>query len=250
MKKIAVISIFPKMFEAVCHYGVSRKAIENGLVDILYFNPRDFTQDSYKSVDDRPFGGGPGMVMLAEPLYKAIKSAKTALGHDSKVIYLSPQGKQVTQGKINAMSLSTASAIFICGRYEGIDERIIDTCVDEELCIGDFVVSGGELPAMILIDAMIRLVPGVLGHGQSAVEDSFYNGLLDCPHYTRPAELDKLGDVPSVLLNGNHKEISAWRKQQSLSRTLERRPEMIDSQCLSQKDIQLLTEYKNKTKTM
>ncbi len=250
MKKIAVISIFPQMFQCISDYGVTGKAIHNGLVDIICINPRDFADDSYKSVDDRPFGGGPGMVMLAKPLYKAINSAKITLGVSAKVIYLSPQGKQVTQKDINVLSRSSDSIIFVCGRYEGIDERIIESCIDEEISIGDFVVSGGELPAMILIDAMIRLVPGVLGHEKSVVEDSFYDGLLDCPHYTRPANLDGLGVVPEVLLNGNHKTISMWRRQQALGRTLERRPEIIDSQCLSKKDIQLLVEYENKTKTM
>jgi tRNA (guanine37-N1)-methyltransferase len=245
MLKIAVITIFPEMFGLIISTGVNRKAFDKKIVELLLFNPRDYTEDAHKTVDDRPFGGGPGMVMMYDPLYKALKEAKKSLGDDVKVVYLSPQGNSVTQKYINSLSKSVMPVIFICGRYEGIDERFIDECVDEEVSIGDYVVSGGELPAMMIMDAMIRMIPGVLGHHRSAIEDSFYDGLLDCPHYTRPAVVDGVGMVPDVLLSGHHEKISLWRKKQSLGRTYERRPEMIDSQCLSEKDIQLLAEYKN-----
>lgn len=244
-QKMAVITLFPQMFSALTDYGVTSRAFDRRLVQLQYINPRDFTSGNYQSVDDRPFGGGPGMVMQFEPLYKAVKYAKSTLGEKTKVIYLSPQGKQVTHQLISTLAVEKTPLIFVCGRYEGIDERFIQHCVDLELSIGDYVVSGGELPAMMIIDAMVRLLPGVLGDSQSAEQDSFYQDLLDCPQYTRPANIQDVGSAPEILLSGNHRKIELWRRKQSLGRTLERRPELIDRQCLSDKDIQLLTEYNN-----
>ena len=202
------------------------------------FNPRDFTHDRHRTVDDRPYGGGPGMLMMVKPLTDAIQAAKKVGGENSKVIYLSPQGKPLDQAGAQRLA-NIDRTILICGRYEGIDERVIERHVDEEISIGDYVLSGGELPAMVLMDAVARLVPGVLGHKASAVEDSFTDGLLDCPHYTRPEILDGQ-KVPDVLLSGNHEKIRQWRLMQSLGRTWQRRPELLNHLALTEEQQRLL----------
>lgn len=209
--KIALISIFPEMFSALTNFGVVGRAFKEGVVTIQFFNPRDFTTDAYRRIDERPYGGGPGMVMMPEPLYCAIVAAKKALGSDTPVYFLSPQGNVLTQKKAQALSMA-GDFILICGRYEGIDQRLIDECVDEEISIGEYVVSGGELPAMILIDAITRLIPGVLGDPESAIQESFQNeGELDYPVYTAP-KIWHEREVPRILLSGDHKKIAAFRK--------------------------------------
>ncbi len=238
--KIGVITLFPEMFSAVAEYGVSGRAVNNGLVDIEYFNPRDFTEDKHRTVDARPYGGGPGMVMLVEPLMNAVKAAKEWVAGDAKVVYLSPQGQLLDQGAVNTFA-ELESVILISGRYEGIDERLIDSVVDEEWSIGDYVLSGGELPAMVLVDAMIRQKPGALGHEESALQDSFANGLLDCPHYSRPDSFDGQ-QVPAVLLSGDHEKIRRWRLRQSLLRTQQRKPRLLDNLVLTVEQRDLLKE--------
>jgi len=227
---IGVVSLFPEMFRAISENGVTGRAIKNNLLSIQCWNPRDFTKDKHRTVDDRPYGGGPGMLMMVQPLRDAISAAKEAAfaaGHKAKVIYLSPQGQRLDH--CGAQSLSDSQAlILVAGRYEGIDERVIESLVDEEWSVGDYVLSGGELPAMILMDAVVRFVPGVLGHAQSAEQDSFAQGLLDCPHYTRPEVLDGK-QVPSVLLSGDHEKIRLWRLKQSLLRTRQRRPDLLNN---------------------
>lgn len=230
-----VVSIFPDMFQAITGYGVTRKAVEQGLLDVSVWNPRDYATDKHKTVDDRPYGGGPGMLMMVEPLRAAIHAAKAHVQEQTqeqpKVIYLSPQGRRLDQQAV--VSLSQLSGfVLIAGRYEGIDERVIEMDVDEEWSIGDFVLTGGELPAMVLIDALSRQVPGVLGHQDSATEDSFAQGLLDHPHYTRPEVLHGK-KVPDVLLSGHHENIRRWRLQQSLMRTVQRRPDLFNSLALT-----------------
>lgn len=230
---IGVVTIFPEMLQALTGCGVSRRAVEQGKVVVETISPRDFTHDVHKTVDDRPFGGGPGMLMKYEPVVAAINEAKRRSPGPAKVIYLSPQGKVFNQQAATSMTQSE-NLIFLCGRYEGVDERIIDAHVDEEWSLGDFVLSGGELAAMTMMDAIIRLLPGVLNHQRSAVEDSFTNGLLDCPHYTRPVEVDGM-TVPEVLRSGNHAAIENWRNQQALARTWLRRPELLDNVQLDKK---------------
>ena len=212
---LGVITLFPEMFRAVTDFGVTGRAVKSGLLEVQTWNPRDFTHDRHSTVDDRPYGGGPGMLMMVQPLRDAIHAAKAAAGDGAKVIYLSPQGRKLDQRGVTELAKSDRM-ILVCGRYEGVDERIIQTEVDEEWSIGDYVLSGGELPAMTLIDSVARLVPGVLGKQASAEQDSFSDGLLDCPHYTRPEQLDGM-DVPAVLLSGDHEKIRLWRLQQSLS---------------------------------
>ncbi|HBZ7967836.1 TPA: tRNA (guanosine(37)-N1)-methyltransferase TrmD, partial [Klebsiella pneumoniae] len=214
---IGVISLFPEMFLSITGHGVTGRAVKNGLISVDCWNPRDFTYDRHHTVDDRPYGGGPGMLMMVEPLRKAIHAAKAAAGDNAKVIYLSPQGRKLDQQGVCELA-ANEKLILVCGRYEGVDERVIQTEIDEEWSVGDYVLSGGELPAMVLIDAVSRFVPGVLGHQASAKEDSFADGLLDHPHYTRPEVLDGMC-VPPVLLSGNHAEIDRWRMKQSLGRT-------------------------------
>lgn len=238
--KIGVITLFPEMFSALTDYGVSGRAVDNGLVDIAYFNPREFTQDKHRTVDDRPYGGGPGMVMLFEPLLRAVETAKDWIAGETKVVYLSPQGQLLDQGAVNKFA-EVDNVILISGRYEGIDERLIDSVVDEEWSIGDYVLSGGELPSMVLLDALIRQMPGVLGHEDSAAQDSFATGLLDCPHYSRPDSFEGQ-DVPAVLLSGDHEKIRRWRLQQSLVRTQQRRPDLLDSLKLNKEQQTLLKE--------
>ncbi|MCL1091047.1 tRNA (guanosine(37)-N1)-methyltransferase TrmD [Shewanella profunda] len=238
---LGVITLFPEMFRAVTDFGVTGRAVKNGLLELHTWNPRDFTHDRHNTVDDRPYGGGPGMLMMVQPLRDAIHAAKAAAGVGAKVIYLSPQGRKLDQQGVTELAESSR-LILVCGRYEGIDERIIQTEVDEEWSIGDYVLSGGELPAMTLIDAVSRLVPGVLGKQASAEQDSFSDGLLDCPHYTRPESLDGL-DVPAVLLSGNHEQIRLWRLQQSLGRTLLRRPELLQNLALTDEQTTLLAQF-------
>ncbi len=250
MKKIAIVTLFPEMFSALTDYGITSRAIDQGLLAITCINPREFTEDNHQSVDDRPYGGGPGMVMKIEPLKASIEQAKVLLGGDAKVIYLSPQGQLIDQAVIKrfATTASYDHIVLVAGRYEGIDERLIESEIDEEWSIGDYVLSGGELPAMVLLDAVIRLLPGALGHADSANEDSFSNGLLDCPHYTRP-EVYQDQAVPAVLLSGNHKDIKAWREQQSLKRTWLRRPELLNSVELSPAQQKLLVDLKRSDKS-
>ena len=239
--KIGVISLFPEMFSAVTGFGVTGRAIKEGLLEVSVWNPRDFTHDRHRTVDDRPYGGGPGMLMMVQPLVDAIEAAKSDLGQDTPVIYLSPQGQKLDHKGVQLLS-GNDRMILIAGRYEGIDERVIEKYVDAQWSIGDYVLSGGELPAMVLIDAVSRLVPGVLGHQDSAEEDSFANGLLDCPHYTRP-EVYNEQQVPSVLLSGHHEKIRRWRLQQSLGRTWLQRPELIKDLALTDEQEALLSEF-------
>ncbi|SFR59626.1 tRNA (guanosine(37)-N1)-methyltransferase TrmD [Thiomicrospira sp. ALE5] len=226
MLRFDVISIFGEMFTALTAQGISAKALEKGLYKLAVWNPRDFTHDKHRTIDDRPYGGGPGMLMMYEPLrdtFKAINQQQPE--QPSHTIYLSPQGKPLTQQRV--VELATFPRItLLCGRYEGVDERVIENFVDEEIAIGDFVVSGGELPAMMLMDAIIRLQPGALGHQDSARQDSFSDGLLDCPHYTRPEVIDGKA-VPPVLMSGNHAHIVKWRQQQQWQRTQARRPDLL-----------------------
>ena len=236
-----VVSLFPEMFQALTEYGVSGRAIKQEKVAVECWNPRDFTHDHYQTVDDRPYGGGPGMLMKIQPLQDAIHAAKAVAGEGVKVIYLSPQGQTLNQQAVQQMA-QHGKLILVAGRYEGIDERLIECEIDEEWSLGDFVLSGGELAAMTLMDAVIRLIPGVLGHELSAVEDSFTEGLLDCPHYTRP-EVYAGREVPDVLLSGNHEKIRQWRLQQSLIRTWHRRPDLLETLELSNEQQRLLTDY-------
>ncbi|MGL4475359.1 MAG: tRNA (guanosine(37)-N1)-methyltransferase TrmD [Shewanella sp.] len=238
---LGVITLFPEMFRAVSDFGVTGRAVKNGLLELQTWNPRDFTHDRHSTVDDRPYGGGPGMLMMVQPLRDAIHAAKAEAGEGVKVIYLSPQGRKLTQQGASELAQSD-KLILVCGRYEGIDERIIQTEIDEEWSVGDYVLSGGELPAMTLIDAVARLVPGVLGKQASAEQDSFSDGLLDCPHYTRPECLDGL-TVPAVLLSGNHEEIRRWRLEQSIGRTFLRRPELFDNLALTDEQTRLLAQF-------
>jgi len=238
---IEVVTLFPEMFSAVSDNGVTGRAIQNGLVQLGTINPRDYTDDRHNTVDARPYGGGPGMVMMVEPLRAAISEAKKVLGDKAKVIYLSPQGRKLDQIGLQELA-KREEIILLCGRYEGIDERLIASEVDEEISIGDYVISGGELAAMVLIDGITRLVPGALGHEDSAEQDSFMNGLLDTPHYTRPEVLDGEA-VPDVLLSGHHKNIERWRLKQALGRTWLRRPDMLEKLTLDQAQEDLLAEF-------
>lgn len=238
-----VITLFPEMFAAVTEAGISRRALERGLWQLSAWNPRDQVENVHRTVDDRPFGGGPGMVMMAGPLEKSIAAAKAARG-GGRVIYFSPQGRMLTHRRVCELA-ATEGAILLCGRYEGVDERLIGRCVDEEISLGDFVLSGGELAAMALIDACVRQLPGALNDDASAVEESFVSGLLDCPHYTRPEVYDGIA-VPDVLLSGHHENIRRWRLKMSLARTRERRPELFADwrahRTLSAEEAQLLRE--------
>ena len=255
---IGVISLFPEMFDAITEYGVTGRAIRSGLIEFHKWNPRDFTHDRHRTVDDRPYGGGPGMLMMVQPLRDAIASARKAAadnGKKAKVIYLSPQGRKLDQAGVSEL-VQDDCLIFIAGRYEGIDERLIASDIDEEWSVGDYILSGGELPAMNVIDAIARLVPGVLGHKESAIQDSFSDGLqglLDCPHYTRPDVLTTSnGDemtVPKVLLSGNHEHIRLWRQQQSLLRTWTRRPELLTNLALTAEQEKMLALIKKQTRS-
>jgi len=242
-----VITLFPQMFDALTQYGITRRAAEQGNYVLKTWNPRDFTTDNYRSIDDRPYGGGPGMVMLAEPLAGAITAARQRQAgsgvHRSRVVYLSPQGRLLTHSVVEELvSQKEEGFILLAGRYEGIDERLIRQYVDEEISIGDYVLSGGELAAMVLVDSLVRQLPGVLGDDASAEQDSFVQGLLDCPHYTRP-EVFNGEAVPPVLLSGNHAEIERWRLQQSLGRTWLRRPDLLVRRDLTKKESGLLAQF-------
>lgn len=248
---VGVISLFPEMFDAITEYGVTGRAIRNGLIEFHKWNPRDFTHDRHRTVDDRPYGGGPGMLMMVQPLRDAIQAARVAADGNAKVIYLSPQGRKLDQAGVRELAQHDR-LIFIAGRYEGIDERLIESDIDEEWSVGDYVLSGGELPAMNVIDAVARFVPGVLGHNQSAEQDSFSDGLLDCPHYTRPEIFDDGTDqgksVPKVLLSGNHEHIKQWREFKSLERTWTRRPELLTDLALTAEQVKMLKTIKSSNK--
>lgn len=237
--RFAVVTLFPEMLKSLTDFGVVARAARESLLQVEAFNPRDYRQDNYRKVDDRPFGGGPGMVLMAEPLTAAIKDAKQA--KPAKVIYLSPQGVPFTQQKAEELA-KLDNLVLVAGRYEGIDQRVIESSIDEEISIGDFVVSGGELPAMMIIDAVSRLLPNVLGHSESAKQDSFSNGLLDCPHYTRPEDF-KGQKVPDVLLSGHHADIETWRMKMSLGQTWLRRPELLENIELTEEQHRLLADF-------
>jgi len=241
---VDVITLFPEMFAAVTQYGVTRRAAELGLFDLQTWNPRDYATDNYRRVDDRPFGGGPGMLMIPEPLETAIASAKARqreAGVEPHTVYLSPQGVPLTHANVLDL-VARPGLVLLCGRYEGVDERVLQRQIDEEISIGDYVLSGGELPAMVLIDAIVRQLPGALNHAASAEEDSFVDGLLDCPHYTRPEEYQGM-KVPDVLMSGNHELIRRWRLKQALGRTWLRRPELLKNRRQSKEEARLLAEY-------
>jgi len=248
--RISVITLFPGMFDALTGEGVTGRAIKQGLLELNLLNPRDFTEDNHRTVDDRPYGGGPGMVMMVEPLRQAIDSARRGSNDKARVIYLSPQGQCFEQRTARRLLNTDQDLILIAGRYEGIDQRLIDSEVDEELSIGDYVLSGGELAAMVVIDTLTRLVPGALGHQDSAAQDSFADGLLDCPHYTRPERLpDHLSTqlgysaIPAPLLSGDHAAIQRWRNKQALGTTWLKRPDLLENRTLSAEQQQLLDEY-------
>ena len=245
------VTLFPEMFSAVAGAGITRRALEQGRWQLGLWNPRDFTDDERRTVDDRPYGGGPGMVMMAGPLEKAIRAAREAstvdgAGGAAKVVYLSPQGAALDQQRVERYAAGPG-LVLLCGRYEGVDERLIERVVDEEVSIGDYVISGGELAAMVLIDACVRLLPGVLGDEQSAQQDSFNDGLLDCPQFTRPEVYEGM-PVPPVLLSGHHADIARWRRMQSLGRTGERRPELLARRGLDEADLRLLEQYRRERK--
>ncbi|OUD12242.1 tRNA (guanosine(37)-N1)-methyltransferase TrmD [Thioflexithrix psekupsensis] len=239
--QFGIVSLFPEMFTALTHGGVTARAIECGLVQLHFWNPRDFSHDKHRRVDDRPYGGGPGMVMQVQPVRAAIQAARAFYGADARVIYLSPQGRRLNQAGITLLARDSR-LILLAGRYEGIDERVIQHDVDEEWSIGDYVLSGGELAAMVLIDAVTRQLPGALGDAQSAQEDSFCQGLLDYPHYSRPACIDNQA-VPDVLLNGHHAEIARWRLKQALGRTWLRRADLLAKHVLTPTQQTLLAEF-------
>lgn len=238
--RIDVVTVFPEMFEAVTGHGITGRALRRGLYEFHLWNPRDFSRDRHHRVDDRPYGGGPGMVMQVEPLRDAIRAARG--GDDAaRVIYLSPQGRSLDQGGVRELT-ARSRLILLAGRYEGVDERLVESEVDEEWSIGDYVLSGGELAAMVMIDAVVRLIPGALGHDESAGQDSFSDGLLDCPHYTRPEMIDGRA-VPEVLRSGDHQAIARWRMKQCLGRTWLRRRELLDRTTLDETQRALLQEF-------
>lgn len=238
-----VVTLFPGMITASASYGVTGRAIERNIVSLSAWNPRDYTHDKHRTVDDRPYGGGPGMVMKYQPLHDAVMNAKQAGAGAAKVVYLSPQGKPVTQALL-AEACAISQLILVAGRYEGVDERFVEMDCDDEWSVGDYVISGGELAALIVIDAITRLLPGVLGHEESARQDSHMNGLLDYPHFTRPEQLEGYS-VPDVLLSGNHADIERWRLKQALGRTWQRRPDLLENKKLSAEQESLLQQFKN-----
>jgi tRNA (guanine37-N1)-methyltransferase len=242
---LGVVTLFPEMFAAVTEHGVVGRAVRSGGLRLAYFNPRDYAGDRHRTVDDRPYGGGPGMVMKVEPLVAAVDAARRAANDSGvgrvPVVYLSPQGETFTQARAQALA-GCAGAVLLAGRYEGIDERVLALAVDEELSIGDFVLTGGELPAMVVIDAVVRLLPGTLGNEASAREESHLDGLLDYPHYTRPEMVGGL-EVPPVLLTGDHAAVRRWRRKQALGRTWQRRPELLVGRHWTAEDRSLLTEF-------
>ncbi|MCP5161590.1 MAG: tRNA (guanosine(37)-N1)-methyltransferase TrmD [Hahellaceae bacterium] len=238
---IGAVSLFPEMFSSVVDYGVTGRAVRNGIVQFECWNPRDFTEDKHRTVDDRPYGGGPGMLMKVEPLEKAIRAAKQSAGDGVRVLYMSPQGRRFDQEGARYLA-GFDKLLLVAGRYEGVDERLIEAEIDEEWSLGDFVLSGGEIAAIAVIDAVARLLPGVLGHDLSAAQDSFFEGLLDCPHYTRP-EIYAGVPVPEVLLSGHHEQIRRWRQKQALGRTWQRRPDLLEHRSLDQVERELLAEF-------
>jgi len=243
--RVDIVSLFPEFIDQCAAFGVVGRARERGLLSLHGWNPRDYATGNYRRVDDRPFGGGPGMVMLIDPLRAAIDAARAADPVDTKVVYLSPQGPRLTQAKVRELA-ARPRLVLLCGRYEGIDERLIEAEVDEELSIGDYVLSGGELAAAVVVDAIARLQEGALNDAESAVQDSFAaDGLLDCPHYTRPVE-HALGQVPEVLMSGNHAEIARWRRMESLGRTWLRRPDLMDENALGKADRALLETFRSR----
>ena len=237
-----VVTLFPEMITTAASYGVTGRAIERKIVSLSVWNPRDYTHDKHRTVDDRPYGGGPGMVMKYQPLHDAVKSAKRAGNDTAKVVYLSPQGKPITQALLSE-ACDISQLILVAGRYEGIDERFVELDCDDEWSIGDYVISGGELAALIVIDAVTRLLPGVLGDEDSAQQDSHSDGLLDCPHFTRPEQIEGRS-VPEVLLGGNHADIDRWRMKQALGRTWQRRPDLLKKKNLSAEQENLLKQFK------
>ncbi len=239
--RIGIVTLFPEMFEAVRCCGITGRAIEHGRLSLSCWNPRDLAADPHRTVDDRPYGGGPGMVMRFEPLASTIRAARSDAGPETRVIYLTPQGRRLEQQGVAELA-ARDSLVLVAGRYEGIDERVVETEIDEEWSIGDYVLSGGELAAMVLVDAVTRLLPGTLGDEASAREDSFFDGLLDCPHYTRP-EVVGGRRVPEILLGGNHQAIRRWRLKQALGRTWGRRPDLLDRLTLSEEQQELLDEF-------
>lgn len=245
--RIQVITLFPKEFLRLVGLGVTGRAIHEQMVDLQVLNPRDFAQDKHRSVDDRPYGGGPGMVMAVEPLRSTIRQARQVVGQAAatKVSLLSPQGQKLDQAAIESLA-GRSELILVCGRYEGVDERLIQSEIDEEWSIGDYVLSGGELAAAVMVDAVIRLLPGVLGDELSAVQDSFSEGLLDYPHYTRPESVDGTA-VPAVLLSGDHQAIARWRRKQALGRTWLRRPDLIKQVDWAPDDRALLEEFQSES---
>ncbi|HRP96716.1 MAG TPA: tRNA (guanosine(37)-N1)-methyltransferase TrmD [Rhodocyclaceae bacterium] len=246
IRRYDVVTLFPEMFAALTASGITRRALERGLYELGFHNPRDFVSDPHRTIDDRPYGGGPGMVMMPGPLESAIEAARTAqrqrCGEAGRVVYLSPQGRRLDHDMVVEFG-ARQGVILLCGRYEGVDQRLIDRCVDEEVSLGDFVLSGGELPAMVLLDAIIRHLPGALNDADSAEQDSFVNGLLDCPHYTRP-EVYRGEHVPEVLLSGNHAAIRRWRLKQSLGRTWLQRPDLLAGRTLTKEENLLLEEFR------
>ena len=234
-----IVTLFPGMFDALSE-GITGRALDKGLIELHCWNPLEYTTDVHRTVDDRPYGGGPGMVMKVEPLRDAIKAARD-VAPDSKVVYLSPQGRVLTQQAVSQMS-RLSGLVLVAGRYEGVDERLLQSEIDEEWSIGDYVLSGGELPAMIMVDAITRLLPGALGHQLSAEQDSHVDGLLDCPHYTRPEEIDGM-EIPDILRSGNHELIRRWRLQQSLGRTWQRRPDLLEKRQMNAEETELLKAY-------
>lgn len=239
--RMDIISLFPQMIEDGAAFGVTGRAIEQGPVELVLWNPRDYAPDPRATVDDRPYGGGPGMVMMVAPLRKAIRDARMADRREARVVFVSPQGRKLTQSDLNRFA-GMDRLIIVCGRYEGIDERLVEADIDEEYSLGDYIISGGELAALVLIDGITRLLPGVLGAQASSEQDSFMSGLLDYPHYTRPEQLDGQ-KVPDVLMSGDHARIARWRTKQALGRTYTRRPDLLDRHELNAEQQQLLAEF-------
>ncbi|ADV33581.1 tRNA (guanine-N1)-methyltransferase [Candidatus Blochmanniella vafra str. BVAF] len=239
-----IITLFPEMFNAVTHYGVVGKSVRNGIISVKLWNPREFSRNSYKKVDDYPYGGGAGMLMSSQPLKEAITAAQNTLGEGSKVIYLSPQGKRLNHKYVCKLAQNEKNLILVCGRYQGIDERIIQMKINEEWSIGDYVLSGGELAAMVFIDTIARVLPGTLNNQESKRSNSFFKNRLNYPHYTRPEVFEGMR-VPAILLSGNHGQISRWRLKQSLGRTWLKRPDLLKKLNLSKEEKILLTEFKN-----
>jgi len=241
MLHAGVISIFPEMFDAIAQCGITRRALESGIFRLDRWNPRDFTNGHRRNIDDRPYGGGPGMVMRVEPLRSAIRAARKTMGEPVSVIYLTPQGRRLDQAGVRELA-TRDRLLLVCGRYEGVDERLITLEIDEEWSVGDYVLSGGEVAAMVILDALTRWLPGALGHKDSALDDSFTDGLLDCPHYTRPEVIDGYR-VPDVLISGNHREIALWRFKQAVGQTWLKRPDLLDSLRLTGEQQALLQEF-------